>query len=89
MQDAWVSVFVTSAMGIFFVLENIELNRILQEKDNEIEITKKTSQLTLWPKLNEIQQDIHSLRDSITDISAMQKDRIRHMRRLGGSSSST
>jgi hypothetical protein len=79
-QNVWVSVFITSAVAIFFILENMELNRLLQEKDHEINIMNRTTQITLIPKMIEVQQEIQALKEHITIIPTIPKERYGKLR---------
>jgi hypothetical protein len=68
-NNPWASVFLTSAAAIIFILENMDLHTKLEESNNEIEIIKKTSQLTMMPKLNELQNEIKLIKLYITEQS--------------------
>jgi hypothetical protein len=80
-DDHWMSTFITAEMAIILLLENMELNKIIQEKECEIVILKRTAHLTLTPKLTELQYEIQQLKDHVTDNALDHNDRRRQLRR--------
>ena len=60
-HDAWMAVFYTASTTIFFILENIELEKLLKARDAEIQALKSTAQVTLMCRTNELENEIHRL----------------------------
>jgi hypothetical protein len=66
-SNPWVSTFITAAGGVVFILENMELNRILIDQETELKLAKHTTQITLIPKINELNSEIKYLNGLITE----------------------
>jgi hypothetical protein len=77
-NSQWASVFVTAAAALLILLENMELISKIEECKREMEILKRTSNLTMLPKLYDLQNEIKHLKHSVAD----QSDRLRN-RMLG------
>jgi hypothetical protein len=63
-HDKWTSVFIPSMGCILFMLENIELNKILDLQEIEIRVLRETSQATILQKTNEFKSEIKRLERS-------------------------
>ncbi len=61
-NSPWASTFFTAATGLLFFLENIELQKKVREGEEEIEYLKKSTHLTLTPRLNDMQAEIKHLK---------------------------
>ena len=57
----WLPVFCTASAMIFFMLENIELNKMLQAKDDEIQALHASALTTLMCRTNELECEVHRL----------------------------
>lgn len=73
-QNPWVSVFLTSAAANIFIMENMDLYSKLDETKKEMEIVKMTSNLTLLPKINKMQEEINQLKLYITQQPELHKN---------------
>ena len=60
--DTWTAVFLTSTVGLFFILESMELNKLLQSKDVEIHGMKEAFQDTLLFRTNELTLEIKQMK---------------------------
>jgi len=61
-RDAWMTILCTASTAVFFMLENIELEKVLMAKAEEAEVLKKGAQDTLMCRTNQLEQEIHRLR---------------------------
>lgn len=85
-NNPWVSTFITAAGAVLFVLENMELNRVVREMEGELESTKKNTQIALIPTLNDLQDDVKQLKACIAAQTCT--DGIKKLKRHGRSSGS-
>ena len=85
-HNPWASTFFTAAGALIFVLENMELNKTIRDLEKELASTKQSAQFTLIPKVNDMQQEIESIKAHIEDQAV--KEKTRRLRRHGRSCSS-
>jgi len=67
---------------MIFVLENIELNRIVRDQEKELEIRKQSEQITLIPKINDIDSKINQLHALVSERSPSSEERKHSLKKL-------
>ncbi len=65
-SNPWTSTFITAAVALIFILENMDLNKQTIELENEILSLRTSANYTLVPKINELQAEIKQLKSYLT-----------------------
>ena len=85
-NNPWMSTFITASWAMIFILENMEQNRIINNLEMDLEKSKHTTQITMLPKLNELQMEVACLREKMR-VKELKKHRRQAMCRFESSHS--